>query len=127
MPGEIWTYNAIKPSDGMIKPRPILIIGNDGDNGLQFVDIHYVLISSSAECGIYDVEINDMLAHKIGLNSKSVIKTTKIYTGSKTKLGKKISDLPIEIKKEFKDKYSSYQENLLNKFEINQVLIDNDN
>ena len=125
MPGEIWTYQAIKPNDGSVKPRPILIIGNDSDNGLQFVDIHYVLISSSAECGIYDVEINDEEAIKIGLKSKSVIKTTKIYTGSKTKLGTKISSLPLNIKSEFIQKYSAYQENLLNKFDIMSVSIDN--
>lgn len=121
MPGELWTYQAIKPSDGMIKPRPILIIGNDDNNGLQYVDIHYVLISSSAECGIYDIELSDDLAKSIGLKGKSVIKTTKIYTGSKTKLGNKISDLPLNLKKEFKKKYSDYQENIIHKFEIETV------
>ena len=45
----------------------------------------------------------------MGLTKESVIKTTKIYTGSKTKLGSKICDLPQDIKDEFKDKYREYQ------------------
>lgn len=35
----------------------------------------------------------------MGLNGKSGIKTTKIYTGTKSKLGAKICDLPKEIRK----------------------------
>ena len=57
--GEIWTYKATKPSDNLEKIRPVLVIGDDGDNGLEFVDINYVIISSSASCGKYDVEINE--------------------------------------------------------------------
>lgn len=30
------------------------------------------------------------------------------------KLGKKICDLPVEIKEEFKQKYRKYQENIIN-------------
>lgn len=116
MVGEIWTYVAVKPSDGKQKARPILIIGNDSNNHLQYVDIHYVIISSSSECGIYDVEIDEKLAKKIGLSSKSIIKTTKIYTGTKSKLGAKISDLPIEKKQEFYQKYKDYQDNLISQF-----------
>ena len=58
---------------------------------------NYIIISSSALCGKYDVQIKEDRALEIGLTKESVIKTTKIYTGSKTKLGKKISDLPQEI------------------------------
>lgn len=99
MIGEIWTYMAIKPNDGTVKARPVLIIGDDGNNQLSYVDVHYVIISSSAECGLYDVEIEEKIAKEIGLNGKSVIKTTKIYTGAKSKLGSKISELPSEQKK----------------------------
>ena len=105
MIGEIWTYVATKPSDNLKKVRPILIIGNDSDNGLKFIDIHYAIISSSADCGKYDIELAEDVSKRIGLDRKSVIKTTKIYTGSKTKLGNKIGDLPEEIKKEFINKY----------------------
>ena len=118
MIGEIWTYIATKPSDGSFKTRPVLIIGNDLNNGLKFVDIHYVIISSSAECGIYDVELNDEVARKIGLNGKSVIKTTKIYTGTRSKLGSKISDLPDDIKNQFISKYRLYQERLIDEFNL---------
>lgn len=116
MIGEIWTYVAIKPNDGTSKIRPVLIIGNDSNNQLQYVDIHYVIISSSASCGIYDVLLDEKIAKQIGLNGKSVIKTTKIYTGAKSKLGAKICDLPNEIRKEFFKKYKSYQENLMREF-----------
>lgn len=91
--GEIWTYVAIKPNDGTVKTRPVLVIGNDANNQLQYVDIHYVIISSSAECGIYDIEINDDIAKLIGLNKKSIIKTTKIFTGTRSKFEAKIADL----------------------------------
>lgn len=114
MIGEIWTYKATKPSDSLEKVRPVLVIGDDKENGLKFIDINYVIISSSASCGKYDVEISEEVAREIGLNRKSIIKTTKIYTGSRMKLGKKICDLPLEIKKEFKEKYKAYQENLIN-------------
>lgn len=116
MVGEIWTYKATKPSDNLEKVRPVLIVGDDEDNGLNFVDINYVIISSSASCGKYDIEINEQMAKTIGLNKKSIIKTTKIYTGSKMKLGSKIGDLPDDIKNEFKRKYAEYQNNIINKW-----------
>ena len=118
MIGEIWTYKAIKPNDNLEKTRPVLIIGDDDNNGLSFCDIHYVIVSSSAEIGIYDIEINDILAKEIGLIWKSVIKTTKIFTGSKYKLGKKICDLPDELKEKFITNYKNYQLNMINKFSI---------
>lgn len=113
MIGEIWTYKAIKTSDNLEKVRPVLVIGDDKENGLKFVDINYVIISSSASCGKYDVEINEEAAKIIGLNQKSVIKTTKIYTGSKVKLGSKIGELPEEIREEFKRKYMQYQSSII--------------
>lgn len=115
MIGEIWTYKATKPSDNLEKARPVLIIGDDGDNGLNIIDIEYVIISSSSECGYYDVKIEENIAKSIGLERESVIKTTKIYTGSKSKLGRKICDLPMEIKEEFKEKYKNHQSNIINK------------
>ncbi len=118
MIGEIWTYVATKPNNGMQKVRPILIIGNDGNNQLQFVDIHYVIISSSADCGIYDVELEDSVAKSIGLAKKSIIKTTKIYTGPRTKMGQKIGELPIDKKTEFIQKYQDYQLDMISKFQI---------
>lgn len=116
MIGEIWTYIATKPSDDLEKVRPILIIGNDANNGLKFVDLHYVIVSSSAECGNYDVELEESVAKSIGLTRKSVIKTTKIYTGSRTKLGNKIGELPENKKTEFREKYREYQEQIINNF-----------
>lgn len=116
MVGEIWTFKATKPSDNLEKVRTVLIVGDDGNNGLQFVDINYVIISSSASCGRYDVELEDEIAKKIGLNKRSIIKTTKIYTGSKVKLGRKIGELPLDKKAEFRKKYRQYQEDILNKW-----------
>ena len=115
MIGEIWTYRATKPSDDLEKARPVLVIGSDANNGLQFIDINYVIVSSSAECGNYDVMIDEESAKKIGLERKSVIKTTKIYTGSQAKLGKKVGDLPEKLKAEFREKYKAYQEEIINK------------
>lgn len=67
MIGEIWTYKATKPSDNLEKVRPVLVIGDDRNNELKFVDINYVIISSSALCGKYDVTINEKRAIEIGL------------------------------------------------------------
>lgn len=116
MIGEIWTYVAERPSNGLLKVRPILIIGDDGNNQLKYVDIHYVLISSSAECGIYDVKLEENVALSIGLQRTSVIKTTKLYTGPKSKLGVKIGELPIDKKEEFIYKYKNYQETITANF-----------
>ena len=44
------------------------------------------------------------------------IKTTKIYTGSRQKLGCKIGDLTNELRKEFMCKYKEYQENIMDKW-----------
>ena len=118
MIGEIWTYAATKPNNKDKKIRPILIIGDDANNQLWYVDIHYVIISSSADCGIYDVEIDEELAHSIGLQRESIIKTTKIYTGPKSKLGVNIAELPLETKNEFITKYRDYQNNIMSNFLI---------
>ena len=116
MVGEIWTYKATKPSDGMEKVRPVLVIGDDGDNELKFVDITYVIISSSASCGKYDVEISEEEAYKIGLDRKSIIKTTKIYTGPRTKLGSKIGDLTTVLRDDFIKRYKEYQKSIISKW-----------
>lgn len=113
MAGEIWTYVSTKPSDDLKKVRPVLIIGNDSENNLKFVDIHYVIISSSSDCGKYDVQLDKETAMMIGLERSSVIKTTKIYTGPRSKLGCKIGDLPEEIKVQFINNYKEYQANLI--------------
>lgn len=116
MIGEIWTYVATKPNNNLKKVRPVLIIGDDRHNQLQYVDIHYVIISSSADCGIYDVRLDDATAKSIGLNRESIIKTTKIYTGPKSKLGAKIAELPEDKKKEFITKYNNYQNDIIKNF-----------
>ena len=116
MIGKIWTYVATKPNDGTLKIRPILIIGNDANNQLQYVDIHYVIVSFSSDCGVYDVKIEQEVAVSIGLKKESIIKTTKIYTGAKSKLGVKIAELPTNKKTEFLNKYRSYQEDIMTKF-----------
>ena len=115
MLGEVWTYISNKPSDNLKKVRPILIIGNDSSNNLKFVDIHYVIISSSADCGKYDIYLNEVTAKKIGLDRNSVIKTTKIYTGPSSKLGCKVGVLPEEVKARFINNYKEYQLNLIEK------------
>ena len=116
MIGEIWTYAATKSSGGTPKVRPILIIGNDANNQLQYVDIHYVIVSSSSDCGVYDVKIEQNVATSIGLQRESVIKTTKIFTGAKSKLGSKIAELPPDKKEKFITKYRIYQEDMMTKF-----------
>ncbi len=117
MIGEIWTFRATQPNDGTTKERPVLIVGNDSNNQLQFVDLHYVIISSSADCGIFDIRLDNHTAHSIGLKKESVIKTTKIFTGPRTKMGQKIGVLPPNIKLEFIKKYRAYQESLIANFE----------
>ena len=64
----------------------------------------------------YDVKIEQNVATSIGLQRERVIKTTKIYTGAKSKLGAKIGELPNEKKEEFIKKYRSYQEDIVTKF-----------
>ena len=116
MQGEIWTYVATKPNNTKeAKVRPVLVIGDDSNNNLQYVDIHYVIISSSAECGIYDVLLDKKLAKELGLAKQSIIKTTKIYTGPRSKLGVKIAELPSSKKEEFVKKYQAYQDDLISK------------
>ncbi len=67
MIGEIWTYIASKPNNNLCqKIRPVLIVGDDANNQWKYVDIHYVLISSSTDCGMYDVKLDDGVAKSIG-------------------------------------------------------------
>jgi len=119
---EIWYYKATLPNNGGIKPRPVLVIGSDDDNSLSIVDIHYCLVSASASKGKYDVEIDDVTAKNLGLSRASIIKTTKIYTGSRGLLERKICELPLELRKEFADKYKQYQHNLVEGLEANKQI-----
>lgn len=122
MIGEIWYYKAKLPNSGEYKTRPVLVIGNDASNNLYFTDIHYVIISSSAEVGLYDVEIPENIAIEIGLLRKSIIKTTKIYTGPKSLFERKVSDLPEKYRKEFAKNYKEYQYQLISTFEQSSEL-----
>jgi len=108
---ELWYYNAMLPNNGGIKRRPVLIIGDDGENGLSIVDIHYCLVSSSSQKGTFDVTIDAITAQNLGLSRESIIKTTKIYTGTRNLLNGKIADLPEALKKEFCEKYKHYLDN----------------
>lgn len=122
MIGEIWYYKAKMPNSDEYKSRPVLVIGDDSGNNLYFTDIHYVIISSSSSVGLYDIEISEEDAKDIGLLRKSVIKTTKIYTGPKTLFERKVCDLPDEYRMKFLEKYREYQLNLITKFEQVNVL-----
>ncbi|MCL2036426.1 MAG: type II toxin-antitoxin system PemK/MazF family toxin [Oscillospiraceae bacterium] len=110
---EIWYYKANLPSSNKVKARPVLIVGDDRANGLQVVDIHYCIISSSSAKGDYDVEINEEIAKEIGLARASIIKTTKIYTGSKHLLERKVCDLPDSLRDEFVKRFKDYQGKML--------------
>ena len=110
---ELWYYKATLPNNGGIKTRPVLIIGDDNINGLRIVDIHYCIVSASSPRGKFDIEINQTTAKELGLRQKSVIKTTKIYTGSKNLLERKIADLPVKLRKEFYEKYKEYQQTII--------------
>ena len=116
---EIWYYKATLPNSGGTKDRPVLIIGDDQENSLNIIDIHYCLISASAPKGRYDILIDTTEATELGLLRASVIKTTKIYTGSKNLLGRKICDLPKNLKDEFIEKYKSYQSKIFNVLDTN--------
>ena len=111
---ELWYYNATLPNSGGIKRRPVLIIGDDGENGLSIVDIHYCLVSATSQKGNFDVIIDETTAQSLGLSRESIIKTTKMYTGTRNNLGGKIADLPELLKKEFRAKYKEYQEKIIN-------------
>ena len=110
---EIWYYLAPLPNGNAFKSRPVLVIGNDSDNGLKIVDIHYSLISSSSEPGKYDVVIDEEMAKELGLSRASVIKTTKLYTGSDKHLERKICTLPHALRDKLVEQYRAYQNHLL--------------
>ena len=116
MLGELWTYKITEAGGYLEKTRPVLIIGRDEDDELQFVEITYVEGPLSELCGIYDIEIDEETAHSIGLRKRSVIKTTKIFTASKSNLGSKIGILPDDIKERFKEKFKAYQDMNLTKW-----------
>ena len=115
---EIWYFKALLPNGTGHKARPVLIIGNDSENNLNIVDIHYCLVSSSSSAGKYDVEIADTQAKALGLSRASIIKTTKIYTGSKRQLERKVCDLPDTLRKEFLQKYQAYQNAIISNMHI---------
>lgn len=112
--GEIWTFLVPLTNDNTkYKARPVLIISVNEDFG-HYESINYVVISSTSAVEKFDVVINDKLALKIGLQAKSVIKTTNIYTENKTSLGNKIGELPKNILKQFKKKYQEFQQYVIN-------------
>ena len=108
--GEIWTFLVPLTNDNTkYKARPVLIVSVN-ETFVHYHSINYVVISSSSVEEEYDVVINDDVAVKIGLQCKSIIKTTNIYTENKTSLGSKIGDLPKDILKQFKERYRLFQE-----------------
>ena len=122
MIGEIWYYKAKLPNSDEYKVRPVLVIGNDANNNLLYADIDYVIISSSSPVGIYDVVIEENIAKSINLIRKSIIKTTKIYTGPRTLFERKLGVLPENLKQEFINKYREYQNQLINSFLIEEYV-----
>lgn len=112
--GDIWTFLVPLTNDNTkYKARPVLIISVNEDF-VHYESINYVVISSTSVQEKYDVVIKDDVASKIGLQSKSLIKTTNIYTENKTSLGHKIGELPKHILKQFKKKYQAFQDYILN-------------
>ncbi len=108
--GEIWTFLVPLTNDNTkFKARPVLIVSVN-ENFVHYESINYVVISSSSVEEEFDVVINDEIACKIGLQCKSIIKTTNIYTENKTSLGSKIGELPKEILKKFMKNYCRFQE-----------------
>ena len=117
---EIWYYEAKLPnSSTQTKGRPILIIGNDSENKLKIIDIHYCIVSKTAPKGEYDVQIDEATAKSLGLEQASVIKTTKIYTGDKELLERKVCDLPQDLKTEFIANYKAYQKKIIDVMDDN--------
>ncbi|MCL2840271.1 MAG: type II toxin-antitoxin system PemK/MazF family toxin [Defluviitaleaceae bacterium] len=114
---EIWYYKATLPNDTGYKARPVLVIGNDSENNLSIVDIHYCMVSSSSSVGKYDVEISEKQAKELGLTRASVIKTTKLYTGSQRLLERKVCDLPDDLKAIFSKNYKAYQNTIFANFD----------
>ncbi len=111
--GEIWTFLVPLTNDNTkYKARPVLIVSVN-ENFVHYESINYVVISSTSMEEKFDIVIIDEIACKIGLQSKSVIKTTNIYTENKTSLGNKIGELPKGILKQFKKKYQAFQEYIL--------------
>ena len=65
----------------------------------------------------YGILIDEKTAKNLGLEKVSVIKTTKVYTGDRELLERKVCDLPKDLKIEFIEKYKSYQNNLMAKMD----------
>ena len=68
------------------------------------------------------VVIDEEIAKQINLLRKSVIKTTKIYTGPKNLFERKLGTLPDELKQKFVKKYQEYQNQLINDFITNEFV-----
>jgi mRNA-degrading endonuclease toxin of MazEF toxin-antitoxin module len=112
--GEIWTFLVPLTNDNTkYKARPVLIVSVNEDF-VHYESINYVVISSTSVEEKFDVVIRDEVASRIGLQSKSIIKTTNIYTENKTSLGQKIGELPKGILNQFKKKYQAFQEYIIN-------------
>lgn len=109
MIGEVWYYKAKLPNSDEYKSRPVLVIGTDANNNLLYTDIHYVIIDEET-------------AKEINLLRKSIIKTTKIYTGPKSLFERKLGTLPDKLKQEFVKKYQEYQNQLINDFITNEFV-----
>jgi len=116
---EIWYYSAKLPNSTETKGRPVLIIGNDAENKLRIVDIHYCIISKTASKGEFDLQIDETTAKSLGLGQASVIKTTKIYTGDRELLERKVCGLPKDLKIEFIKKYKAYQTKIIEAMDNN--------
>ena len=112
--GEIWTFLVPLTNDNTkYKARPVLIVSVN-ENFVHYESINYVVISASSVEEKFDIVLNDDVASSIGLQNKSVIKTTNIYTENKTSLGNKIGELPKEILSQFKRNYRLFQEYVIN-------------
>lgn len=108
--GEIWTFLVPLTNDNTkYKARPVLIVSVN-EEFVHYESINYAVISSTSVEEKYDVVIDETEALKIGLQGKSIIKTTNIYTENKTSLGNKIGILPKNILLKFKKSYQNFQD-----------------
>ena len=119
---EIWYYKTSLPSDDT-KPKPILIIGNDPEDGSVEANIHFCPILTSSAQGKYDVRINETDAKAIGIAKELIIKTTQMYTGPCNLLEQKVGDLPGDLISQFISQYIAYQSAILLKMNTAKRLI----
>jgi len=114
--GEVWTFNVPLTNDNAkYKPRPVLIVSVN--NKFQhYYSLTYVVISSTALKEKYDVIISEKVAKKVGLASRSIIKTAMVYTGGFSSIGEKIGVLPDNIMSEFEKNYIAFQKHIFDNF-----------